>query len=89
LALSVPLSRFTSQVGGGSAFFVRRLGRVLGFAISDLKSDVVIEFFYVIETFASRVAFDAPADSIRGRSGAFRTQLVFGGSFFEYFDQAA
>src|SRR5271168_5305684 len=25
LALSVPLSRFTSQVGGGSAFFVRRL----------------------------------------------------------------
>jgi len=25
LALSVPLSRFTSRVGGGSAFFVRRL----------------------------------------------------------------
>src|ERR1017187_6129082 len=25
LALSVPLSRFTSQVGGGSAFFVRRM----------------------------------------------------------------
>src|SRR5208282_249811 len=25
LALSVPLSRFTSQVGGGSAFFVRPL----------------------------------------------------------------
>ena len=25
MALSVPLSRFTSQVGGGSAFFVRRL----------------------------------------------------------------
>jgi hypothetical protein len=24
LALSVPLSRFTPQVGGGSAFFVRR-----------------------------------------------------------------
>jgi hypothetical protein len=24
LALSVPLSRFTSQVGGGSAFFVRQ-----------------------------------------------------------------
>src|SRR5665213_3079096 len=24
LALAVPLSRFTSQVGGGSAFFVRR-----------------------------------------------------------------
>src|ERR1039457_6724786 len=24
LALSVPLSRFTSRVGGGSAFFVRR-----------------------------------------------------------------
>jgi hypothetical protein len=25
LALAVPLSRFTSQVGGGSAFFVRPL----------------------------------------------------------------
>jgi hypothetical protein len=25
LALAVPLSRFTSPVGGGSAFFVRRL----------------------------------------------------------------
>ena len=25
MALSVPLSRFTSRVGGGSAFFVRRL----------------------------------------------------------------
>jgi hypothetical protein len=27
LALSVPLSRFTSQVGGGSAFFVRHQDR--------------------------------------------------------------
>ena len=27
LALAVPLSRFTSQVGGGSAFFVRRMRR--------------------------------------------------------------
>ena len=25
MALAVPLSRFTSQVGGGSAFFVRRM----------------------------------------------------------------
>ena len=25
LALSVPLSRFTSRIGGGSAFFVRRI----------------------------------------------------------------
>jgi hypothetical protein len=29
LALAVPLSRFTSRVGGGSAFFVRRIMRVL------------------------------------------------------------
>ncbi len=28
LALAVPLSRFTSQVGGGSAFFVRQHERV-------------------------------------------------------------
>ena len=31
MALSVPLSRFTSQVGGGSAFFVRLLERHLRF----------------------------------------------------------
>jgi hypothetical protein len=29
LALSVPLSRFTSRVGGGSAFFVRRLAHFM------------------------------------------------------------
>jgi len=28
LALAVPLSRFTSQVGGGSAFYVRPLPRL-------------------------------------------------------------
>ena len=28
MALAVPLSRFTSQVGGGSAFFVRRHSRM-------------------------------------------------------------
>jgi len=34
LALSVPLSRFTSRVGGGSAFYVRRyesLGLSIGY----------------------------------------------------------
>jgi hypothetical protein len=34
LALSVPLSRFTPRVGGGSAFFVRRLMRVISTIIS-------------------------------------------------------
>ena len=29
MALAVPLSRFTSQVGGGSAFYVRRLRAIL------------------------------------------------------------
>jgi hypothetical protein len=34
LALAVPLSRFTSQVGGGSAFYVRRMSAALtSFAI--------------------------------------------------------
>ena len=33
MARSVPLSRFTSRAGGGSAFFVRRLGRVAFFII--------------------------------------------------------
>ena len=31
MALSVPLSRFTSLVGGGSAFFVRHRGHALSF----------------------------------------------------------
>ena len=31
MALAVPLSRFTSQVGGGSAFFVRRLAHMKSF----------------------------------------------------------
>ena len=30
MALSVPLSRFTSRVGGGSAFFVRRMSTLSG-----------------------------------------------------------
>jgi chromate transport protein ChrA len=29
LALAVPLSRFTSQVGGGSAFYVRRMSAMI------------------------------------------------------------
>ena len=33
MALSVPLSRFTSRVGGGSAFYVRRLERCCVFMI--------------------------------------------------------
>jgi hypothetical protein len=43
LALAVPLSRFTSQVGGGSAFFVRRIERVaMNLSNPELK-DLVIE----------------------------------------------
>ena len=39
LALSVPLSRFTSRVGGGSAFFVRPLPRFFDFAGVGLAGD--------------------------------------------------
>jgi len=35
LALSVPLSRFTSRVGGGSAFYVRHRGHVIDFTMID------------------------------------------------------
>jgi hypothetical protein len=38
LALSVPLSRFTSQVGGGSAFFVRHQADA-DFLAADLSGD--------------------------------------------------
>ena len=41
MALSVPLSRFTSQVGGGSAFFVRPLRAFMKFRIS-LVANVVL-----------------------------------------------
>ena len=34
MALSVPLSQFTSRVGGGSAFYVRRIMRSIYFAIT-------------------------------------------------------
>src|ERR1035438_10314672 len=39
LALAVPLSRFTSRVGGGSAFFVRPMSMT----ISDWTSYVLVE----------------------------------------------
>ena len=46
MALSVPLSRFTSRVGGGSAFFVRRLRAVM------LKN-IFRLFMIAVWTFAS------------------------------------
>src|ERR1035438_8175780 len=56
LALAVPLSRFTSRVGGGSAFFVRRFMRTtmlvtLWFKILAIAAGIVctlfgISFFY-------------------------------------------
>jgi hypothetical protein len=36
LALAVPLSRFTSRVGGGSAFFVRQHGARITFELVGL-----------------------------------------------------
>jgi hypothetical protein len=38
LARSVPLSRFTSQVGGGSAFFVRRLQQIVMKTFTHVRS---------------------------------------------------
>ena len=37
LALSVPLSRFTPQVGAGSAFFVRRLDYYMATKLNNMK----------------------------------------------------
>jgi hypothetical protein len=39
LALSVPLTRFTSLVGGGSAFFVRRRYTIVRFTVHILDDD--------------------------------------------------
>jgi hypothetical protein len=41
LALAVPLSRFTPRVGGGSAFFVRRLARMKNITIFFLASMIL------------------------------------------------
>ena len=41
MALAVPLSRFTPRVGGGSAFFVRRLGRVCSFYVHKFMNDII------------------------------------------------
>ena len=40
MALAVPLSRFTSRVGGGSAFYVRRLMRIALFISIALATSV-------------------------------------------------
>ena len=39
MALSVPLSRFTPRVGGGSAFFVRQHGARITFELVGLAED--------------------------------------------------
>ena len=39
MALAVPLSRFTSRVGGGSAFFVRQHGARITFELVGLAED--------------------------------------------------
>ena len=41
MALSVPLSRFTSRVGGGSAFFVRPRETFEIFCESDLQAEIL------------------------------------------------
>jgi hypothetical protein len=43
LALAVPLSRFTSRVGGGSAFFVRPLGRVYYFMSTPKNPNIELQ----------------------------------------------
>jgi hypothetical protein len=54
MALSVPLSRFTSRVGGGSAFFVRHHSRVVkkNTAYAYLSID---EFFCPVDELTKRV----------------------------------
>ena len=42
MALAVPLSRFTSQVGGGSAFYVRRLDTHL------MKTSIILVLAFIL-----------------------------------------
>ena len=52
MALSVPLSRFTPRVGGGSAFFVRPLGHTTDYMRHKLFAKLLAVLFIAPHTFA-------------------------------------
>ena len=66
MALSVPLSRFTSQVGGGSAFYVRP-HRVSGFCGAGFRcgvrvsSPIVMRKLSVVRLSLARAGFEQRA----------------------------
>ena len=51
MALSVPLSRFTPRVGGGSAFFVRP-HRVFGFCRAVIRCDGLVSSQIAVSKFS-------------------------------------
>ena len=58
MALSVPLSRFTSQVGGGSAFFVRhhfthmKTSHIFGLVVRTTGLIIIVfGFIYILDGF--------------------------------------
>jgi len=66
LALSVPLSRFTSRVGGGSAFYVRPLDtpQIYGFEQRDNQKPATVMGDYSLCRFKRRVLFPNFSDDI-------------------------
>ena len=71
MALSVPLSRFTSRVGGGSAFFVRPHERVeifLDRMVAERVVDGSVAVFMSRESFdGGRLAPDSRGEQVRSR----------------------
>ena len=82
MALSVPLSRFTSQVGGGSAFFVRCHSHIYFMSLLDIARDTLKDL-PVSDIVRERLslAFDrlaeaeAKIDALQLQNGSFQAQL--------------
>ena len=53
MALAVPLSRFTSRVGGGSAFFVRLHSAFMPYGFIVLVGSVALAAWFVLASEAS------------------------------------
>ena len=71
MALAVPLSRFSSRVGGGSAFFVRRFTTFMSLEIEIVSAgaagvaSVVSKLVSQLAVRSDAVKVDAPLDELR------------------------
>jgi ascorbate-specific PTS system EIIC-type component UlaA len=57
MALSVPLSRFTLRVGGGSAFYVRQHTHAMKITITRIAGWLLISIGVLVVVFSQRIVF--------------------------------